>query len=56
MPKEHPIMIEFGDKAPAHDELLRQQEGQPPAEDDLGGGDICSIEETPSTEDDQPLD
>lgn len=29
---------------------------QPPPEDQLGGGDICSLEETPSTEDDKPLD
>lgn len=29
---------------------------QPPAEDELGGGDICSVEEQPSTDDDKPLD
>jgi len=29
---------------------------QPPAEEDLGGGDICSLQEQPSTDDDQPLD
>jgi hypothetical protein len=28
----------------------------PPPEDDLGGGDICSLESSPSTEDDKPLD
>jgi hypothetical protein len=28
----------------------------PPPEEDLGGGDICSLESTPSTEDDRPLD
>ena len=27
----------------------------PPAEEDLGGGDICSLEERPSTEDNMPL-
>jgi hypothetical protein len=27
----------------------------PPAEEDLGGGDICSLEEKPSTEDNMPL-
>jgi hypothetical protein len=27
----------------------------PPAEEDLGGGDICSLEEKPSTEDNTPL-
>jgi hypothetical protein len=29
---------------------------QPPAEEDFGGGDFCSLEASPSTEDDQPLD
>ena len=29
---------------------------QPPPEEDYGGGDICSLQETVSTEDDQPLD
>ena len=29
---------------------------QPSPEDEYGGGDICSLEETPSTEDDQPLE
>jgi hypothetical protein len=29
---------------------------QPPPEEDLGGGDICSLEERPSTDDDKPLD
>lgn len=28
----------------------------PPPEEQLGGGDICSLEEEPSTEDDKPLD
>lgn len=28
----------------------------PPPEDELGGGDICSLEEAPSTDDDKPLD
>lgn len=28
----------------------------PPPEDDLGGGDICSLEDAPSTDDDKPLD
>jgi hypothetical protein len=27
----------------------------PPAEEDLGGGDICSPEQDPPTEDDKPL-
>jgi len=29
---------------------------QPQPEEDLGGGDICSLQEQPSTDDDQPLD
>jgi hypothetical protein len=29
---------------------------QPLPEEDLGGGDICSLQEYPSTDDDQPLD
>jgi hypothetical protein len=29
---------------------------QPPPEEDYGGGDICSLEGTHSTEDDQPLE
>lgn len=28
----------------------------PPPEEDLGGGDICSLERQPSTDDDKPLD
>ncbi len=28
----------------------------PPPEEDLGGGDICSLQTEPSTEDDKPLD
>ena len=34
--------------------LLKRR--QPEAEEDLGGGDICSLQEQPSTDDDQPLD
>jgi hypothetical protein len=29
---------------------------QPPGEEELGGGDICSLEQQPSTDDDKPLD
>jgi hypothetical protein len=29
---------------------------QPRPEEDLGGGDICSLQEQASTDDDQPLD
>jgi hypothetical protein len=28
----------------------------PPPEEQLGGGDICSLEQEPSTDDDKPLD
>jgi hypothetical protein len=34
----------------------RKQRTQPQPEEDLGGGDICSLQEQPSTDDDQPLD
>ena len=56
MPREHPIVIEDGDKAPGQENIVRDRDAHPPGEDDLGGGDICSIEETPSTDDDKPLD
>ena len=35
---------------------LGYQRQQPPPEEDYGGGDLCSLEATPSTEDDQPLE
>jgi hypothetical protein len=35
---------------------LLKRRRQPRAEEDLGGGDICSLQEQPSTDDDQPLD
>ena len=34
----------------------RKWRQQPSPEEDFGGGDICSLQESPSTEDDQPLD
>jgi hypothetical protein len=34
----------------------RKLRTQPLPEEDLGGGDICSLPEQPSTDDDQPLD
>ena len=37
------------------DALVRSRQ-YPPAEEDYGGGDFCSLEATSSTEDDQPLD
>jgi hypothetical protein len=36
--------------------LSAQLQWQPPAEEDLGGGDICSLQEQPSTDDDEPLE
>ena len=47
-----PIFIELGDKAPAQND----KPSQPPPEDELGGGDICSLEDEPTTDDDKPLD
>jgi hypothetical protein len=42
-------------------QLVRMQRSpklrtQPLPEEDLGGGDVCSLQEQPSTDDDQPLD
>jgi hypothetical protein len=42
------------DKSP--EKVRKAGRMHPPPEEDLGGGDICSLEETPSTEDDKPLD
>ena len=36
--------------------LSAKRQGQPPAEEDFGGGDICSLQEQPSTDDDEPLE
>ena len=56
MRNPHPTFIEDGDQAPGQEEIVRKRAEQPTAEDELGGGDICSVEETPSTDDDKPLD
>jgi hypothetical protein len=37
-------------------DVLKDLDSQPPPEEQLGGGDICSLEEAPSTDDDKPLD
>jgi hypothetical protein len=37
-------------------DVLKDIDTQPPPEEQLGGGDICSLEEAPSTDDDKPLD
>lgn len=34
----------------------RERREHPPAEEDYGGGDICSLQEAAPTEDDQPLE
>jgi hypothetical protein len=46
-----------GKKAPAKRQVPPpKRRAQPPSEEDLGGGDICSLEEQPSIADDKPLD
>jgi hypothetical protein len=46
-----------GKKAPATKQVPPpKRRPQPPPEENLGGGDICSLEERPSTDDDKPLD
>jgi hypothetical protein len=46
-----------GKKAPAKTQVPPpKRRAQPPSEEDLGGGDICSLEEQPSIADDKPLD
>jgi len=37
-------------------DVLKDIDAPPPPEEQLGGGDICSLEEAPSTDDDKPLD
>ena len=37
-------------------DVLKDLDSPPPPEEQLGGGDICSLEEAPSTEDDKPLE
>ncbi len=48
-PHKPPPTVESGPNAPG-------ERVDPPPEDELGGGDICSIEWTPPTDDDKPLD
>jgi hypothetical protein len=46
-----------GKKAPAKRQVPPpKRRAQPPSEEDLGGGDTCSLEEQPSIADDKPLD
>jgi hypothetical protein len=48
----HPVFIEHGDRAASKE----KPNDQPAGEEDFGGGDICSPDEEPSTDDDRPLD
>ena len=56
MNKLYPVGIRDGDKALDQAEVLKERKAAHPApEDEFGGGDICSIEEAPPTDDDRPL-
>jgi hypothetical protein len=48
--------VEDGDKSPTQKKQEAAEEKHPPPEEEWGGGDFCSIEQAPSTDDDQPLD
>jgi len=43
-------------KTPAPEATTLKRRTQPQPEEDLGGADICSLQEQPSTDNDQPLD
>ncbi|MGM5025176.1 hypothetical protein AB8B02_03040 [Tardiphaga sp. 862_B3_N4_1] len=54
--KRHPIVIiDQLTPPPIRRDSLLQSEHRPP-EEHFGGGDICSLEEQPSIDDDKPLD
>jgi len=53
---QRPASIKDQPKPVARKTPCADRDSQPPPEDQLGGGDICSLEEEPSTEDDKPLD
>jgi hypothetical protein len=55
MAQEENIMLRRIKQFVRNHRLLKRRR-QPQAEEDLGGGDICSLQEQPSTDDDQPLD
>ena len=48
-----PAPVERDDKTPIKDKP--KVPAYPPPEDEFGGGDICSQEQTPSAEDEAPL-
>jgi hypothetical protein len=54
MSKSKPV--EPGEEAPDKPDLCTILNEHPAAEDQFGGGDICSPEEEPPTDDDKPLD
>jgi hypothetical protein len=52
----HPVVIVDKLQHPPKRLEPSSQSDHPPPEEYLGGGDICSPEEQPSTDDDKPLD
>ncbi len=50
---KRPVINAHDDDTPA--QAPAKQVKHPPPEDELGGGDICSPEESPGTDDDAPL-
>jgi hypothetical protein len=54
---QQPVIIEDGKSSPAPQPgPVAKPGGHPAPEEQLGGGDICSLEEQPSTDDDTPLE
>ena len=54
---QRPVFIENGQKSAGQaSDPLTDLNDHPAPEEHLGGGDICSLEEAPSTDDDKPLD
>jgi len=51
-----PRRPEDGDKAARKPQDAAKLPDQPSGEEEFGGGDFCSPEQQPSTEDDKPLD
>jgi hypothetical protein len=50
----HPVWIENGQK-PGRPETEPPLFERPPFEEELGGGDMTSLQEQPSTDDDKPF-
>jgi hypothetical protein len=54
---QRPVFIEGGQKSVGQkSDPLADLDSHPAPEEQLGGGDICSLEEEPSTDDDKPLE